>query len=136
MSTTLTLVIQILPKKMHMTLMRPLTITPDVEDGLSYSVYMTTVQSNQVTTKIFLPKSLWDQFSLGDKKLIIEYNKKIPSATKPPSTKPMPHKPKEVSIYLQEEPSQTPSKDPSGDTEETTNPDDPSFIPWFTNPSP
>ena len=45
--------------------------TADVGDGLSYSVYMTTVQSNHVATKVFLSKLLWDQLSLDDKKLII-----------------------------------------------------------------
>ena len=78
---------------------------------------------NQVATNIFLPKSLLDQFSLDDKKFIIEYNKKIPSATKPPNTKTLPHKPKKVSMYFQDEPSTPPSDKPSGDTEEATNPE-------------
>ena len=43
---------------------------------------------NQVNTKIFLPLSLLDQFSFDDKKFSIEYNNKIPSATRPPNKRP------------------------------------------------
>ena len=125
--TSLTLVIQILPKQMCMTLMRTLTISP-VEDGLNYSVYMTSVQSSQVTTKIFQLKPLCDQLSLDDKKPIIEYNKKITTATKPPNIETMPHKPKKVSIHLQEEPSTPPCEEPSGESEEATNPDEPTLL--------
>ena len=79
---------------------------------------------SQVTTKIFLPKSFLDQSSLDDKKFIIEYNKKIPPATKPHNTKTLPHKPKQVSMYLQEKPSTPPSEEPIGDTEEATSPNE------------
>ena len=79
---------------------------------------------SQVTTKIFLPKSFLDQSSLDDKKFIIEYNKNIPPATKPHNTKTLPHKPKQVSMYLQEKPSTPPSEEPIGDTEEATSPNE------------
>ena len=89
---------------------------PDVDTGATF-LLTSRKKLNQVVTKIFLPKSLLDQFSLDDKKFIIEYNKKIPSATKPPNNKTLPHKPKKVSMYLQEEPSTPLSEEQSGDIE-------------------
>ena len=47
-----------------------------------------------------------------------------PFATKPLTTKSLAHKPKQVCMYLQEEPSAPPSDEPSGDTDEATNPDE------------
>ena len=59
---------------------------------------------------------LLDQVSLDEEKFILD-------ATKPHNTKTLPHKPKKVSVYLQEESSIPPSDEPSGDIEEVTNPD-------------
>ena len=65
---------------------------------------------NQVHTKIFHPESIFDQLSL-----IIEYNKKIPSATKPPNTNTLSHKLMEGFMYLQDKPYTPQSDEPSGD---------------------
>ena len=78
-----------------------LSCDPGVHTGAIFLLTFRTIL-NQVVTKIILTKSLLDQFSLDDKRFIIEYNKKIPSATKPPNTKTLPHKPKKVSMYFQD----------------------------------
>ena len=96
---------------------------PGVHAGATFLLTSRT-KLNQVATTIFCPKSLLDQFSLDDKTFIMEYNKKIPSATRPPNTKSLPPKPKKVSMCLQEEPSTPPSEEPSGDTDKATNPDE------------
>ena len=107
-----------------------------LEDGLTYSVYMTTAQSNQIATKIFLLKSLWDQFSLDDKKLIIGYNKKIPSATKPTNMKHLPHKPKKGFYASSRGTFQPPSNKPLGVLKKLqTLMNQPSFS-WSTSPYP
>ena len=71
---------------------------------------------------MFLSIPLLDQFSLDNQKFIIEYNKKIQSATKSPNTNTLPYRPKTISMYLQDEPSTPPSEEPSGDTEESHKP--------------
>ena len=54
----------------------------------------------------------------------LDATRRSPSATKPLNTKTLPHNPKKFSIYLQTEPSTTPSEEPPGDIEEATNPDE------------
>ena len=52
----------------------------DSSPPLSYEVYMTSFKTGEQGTpvKIFIPYVLWEKFTEADKKLIIEYNKRIP----------------------------------------------------------
>ena len=54
---------------------------PTVEEGTlveTYEVHMSNFKPKDNSSRVFIPEILWKKFSSDDRKLIIEYNKKIP----------------------------------------------------------
>ena len=57
---------------------------PTVEEGTlveTYEVHMSNFKPKDNPSRVFVPEILWKKFSSDDRKLIIEYNKKIPPKT-------------------------------------------------------
>ena len=62
---------------------------PTVEEGTlveTYEVHMSNFKPKDNPSRVFIPELLWKKFSSYDRKLIIEYTKKIPPKTWSPSS--------------------------------------------------
>ena len=62
---------------------------PTVEEGTlveTYEVHMSLFKPKDNTSSVFITEMFWKKFSSDDRKLIIEYNKKIPPKTWSPSS--------------------------------------------------
>ena len=62
---------------------------PTIKEGTlveTYEVHMSKLKPKDNPSRVFIPELLWKKFSSDDRKLIIEYNKKITPKTWSPSS--------------------------------------------------
>ena len=100
----------------------------------TYDMFMNSIKPSipKELVKSFLPETLWKQISAVDRKLIIEYNRKIPSK-KPTSATPPPHQ--QVKLHTQGPPEppedgSTPVLTPIVDQPPVLT----HFLPWSSDP--